>query len=337
MPKKNTREFPRQNVRARLYIRGKEEVYEIHSDWRGQTLLEYQKAFPLGEPAVDFLYGDYQILDHFHAWGDLLELADFIVTLHPYFIFLKQSIYQNDGHPDRSAADLKAYVTLKQDLSQLISASLNAGQGKEGPPPVNRFLADQRSGKFSFLNHLSYGGISSEFEPLEDASLFAAQGDHDKKDGPYPTVPSLERLAAAKRPLALFEVLYPQSLPDVLRFLTAQYLHMDIGFRACKNCGRFLAVSGGSKAEYCTRLTGNGKTCRQIGAVRAYEMKRSENPVCQLYTKAYKTHHARIRYGRLTKEEFAAWAEEARKRRDQCLDGEITLAEFTEFTDWLKN
>ena len=52
------------------------------------------------------------------------------------------------------------------------------------------------------------------------------------------------------------------------------------------------------------------------------------------YNRAYKTHNARIRYGTMTREEFKAWTEEAKKRRDACQAGESSLERFEE---WLKD
>ncbi len=53
----------------------------------------------------------------------------------------------------------------------------------------------------------------------------------------------------------------------------------------------------------------------------------------QEYNRAYKPHFARIKYGKMTKEHFQEWAEEARKLRDEVSKGDLTLDEYKE---WLK-
>lgn len=51
----------------------------------------------------------------------------------------------------------------------------------------------------------------------------------------------------------------------------------------------------------------------------------------ELYTRAYKTHHARIRYGMMTKEQFSEWAKRAKEMRIKAEKGDISLEEFASF------
>ena len=53
----------------------------------------------------------------------------------------------------------------------------------------------------------------------------------------------------------------------------------------------------------------------------------------ELYRKAYKTHFARIRTGKMNKEEFDAWKQEAAKKRKQAENDEM---DFDEYAKWLK-
>jgi len=48
----------------------------------------------------------------------------------------------------------------------------------------------------------------------------------------------------------------------------------------------------------------------------------------KIYNRAYKTHFARIKYKRMTKEQFKEWAEEARERRDMVTRGALTLEQY---------
>jgi hypothetical protein len=58
-----------------------------------------------------------------------------------------------------------------------------------------------------------------------------------------------------------------------------------------------------------------------------------ENPVIRAYTKAYKTHNARVRYGMMTKEEFLSWSKAARWRRDECIAGKMSPEDFQAWLD----
>ena len=98
--------------------------------------------------------------------------------------------------------------------------------------------------------------------------------------------------------------------------------------------GKLFAATDGDRTEYCSREYEKGKTCREVGASRIYQKKLLGNPITRAYNRAYKTHNARIRYGTMTREEFKAWTEEAKKHRDACQAGEISLERFEE---WLKD
>ena len=116
---------------------------------------------------------------------------------------------------------------------------------------------------------------------------------------------------------------------DICNFMIYQYLKNNLELRSCKYCGNYFAVKRTSKAEYCNRLIeGSEKTCKQVGAARLYNKRLMEEPAAKAYSKAYKTHNARIRYGLMTRWEFQDWAIKAREKRDLCLDGKLSLEEY---------
>ena len=130
------------------------------------------------------------------------------------------------------------------------------------------------------------------------------------------------------------EVLYPNDIYDIIDFLLRECIKREQSFKVCKSCGRYFVVTGHANSEYCNRLfKDTGKTCKEIGAVKVYQTKVNDNPAIKAYNKAYKTHFARVKYKRMTKEEFMAWAEIARDFRDKVLAGKMDLAEYM---DWLK-
>ena len=57
--------------------------------------------------------------------------------------------------------------------------------------------------------------------------------------------------------------------------------------------------------RYCERpVDDSGKTCRDIGSLRAYRKRQKQDPAVSAYNRAYKTHYARIKYKTMTREEF---------------------------------
>ena len=130
-------------------------------------------------------------------------------------------------------------------------------------------------------------------------------------------------------------VLYPTDTGRLFNYIIAEYIKRGVRVKKCKNCGGDFISHRNNQVDYCDRVISNtGKTCRQLGAIRVYQNKQNENPIMREYNKSYKTHNARIRYGTITKEEFAEWSVKAREMRQRCMDGEITLEEFIE---WLKD
>lgn len=130
------------------------------------------------------------------------------------------------------------------------------------------------------------------------------------------------------------EILYPKSIYDIIDFFTRECVKREQRFRICKNCGKYFALTGHINTEYCDRPFDNtGRTCKEMGALRLWEKKKAENPALKAYSKAYKRRFAWIKYNKIPKEAFYEWAEEARKRRDLCQNGSMSLEEFQAWLD----
>jgi len=165
---------------------------------------------------------------------------------------------------------------------------------------------------------------------LEDrlAKYFSGNGDGKFE---FAQVHLAYRSNFGSMPKIFLPVLIAESLEDVLTFLLQNYIERGVTFKSCKHCGQFF-VSEHGNADYCERLVDDsGKTCRDIGSLRAYRERQKQDPVVSAYNRAYKTHYARIKYKTMTREEFQAWGEEARAFKDDVLAGERTLEEFVEW------
>ena len=129
----------------------------------------------------------------------------------------------------------------------------------------------------------------------------------------------------------LYEI---NTVEDLFRFEFIKMIEHDIFIKKCKNCERFFIPRRRVDAEYCERTFGNGgRKCSEIGATLRYEKKVAENPVLEAYSKAYKRFNSRTRAKKMTQSEFLSWSEQARKKRDECLAGDLA---FEEFVAWLE-
>lgn len=122
------------------------------------------------------------------------------------------------------------------------------------------------------------------------------------------------------------EVLYPETIFDIIDFHVRECVRREIKFRVCKNCGRYFAVTGHAGVEYCDRVINRkGQTCKEIGAFRVWEKSRSGDAVFRLYRREYKRRFAWIKAGRIEPDAFYAWSEKAREKKAECETGKISF------------
>ncbi|MEG1687817.1 MAG: DUF6076 domain-containing protein [Angelakisella sp.] len=129
------------------------------------------------------------------------------------------------------------------------------------------------------------------------------------------------------------EVIYPTSIYSIIDFLVRECIKCEQRFRICKNCHRYFALTGYSNAEYCDRAYDEqGHTCKEMGALNVWQ-KKAKQPAYELYSKEYKKRFARIKYGKISKVDFYAWAEEARTYRDRCMANDMAYDDFKHWLD----
>lgn len=129
------------------------------------------------------------------------------------------------------------------------------------------------------------------------------------------------------------DVLYPNSIYDLIDFSLCACLKQDLLMRVCKNCGRYFALTGKGSAEYCSlTIDEKGRTCKEVGAMRKYSTSKKSNTIFNEYRREYKRRFAWIKSGRIDAATFYAWSAEARQKEADCENGIIT---FEEFRWWL--
>lgn len=136
-------------------------------------------------------------------------------------------------------------------------------------------------------------------------------------------------------PSVFTEVLYANRIDDLFNYYLRTCILHEYPARRCKNCGRWFILTGHQGLEYCSRpFDEKGHTCRDVGAGLSWERKSREDKPFMAYRKEYKKRFARIKAGRITNEEFLAWGERARSKKQECDAGTLSLDEFRE---WLEN
>lgn len=99
-----------------------------------------------------------------------------------------------------------------------------------------------------------------------------------------------------------------------------------------KNCGRYFLFHGGQYYNYCDRPISDepDKTCRSVGSRRRYADKCKNDPVWQVYNRAYKAHYARHMKKKMTVAQFEKWSRYAVQLREKTGNGEIGFEIYRE-------
>ena len=110
-------------------------------------------------------------------------------------------------------------------------------------------------------------------------------------------------------------------------------LNQSIIVKKCRYCGNYF-IAENLKNEYCNGIAPNeNKPCSEIGSQRVYQSKVKKDEAYTLYQRAYKTHFARIKKGKMTQMEFSAWGIEGKQKMTDAREGRISMDEYAA---WLK-
>lgn len=124
-------------------------------------------------------------------------------------------------------------------------------------------------------------------------------------------------------------------ISDLKQLLYLEVISMiksNIMIRKCKNCGKYF-VTNNRKTVYCNRIDEYGMCCAAVGPNRSFQQKLKEDEALKIYTRAYKTHFARVRKKKMAQEDFSNWCTDAKKKLNEVRSGTLDIAAFQE---WLK-
>ena len=130
------------------------------------------------------------------------------------------------------------------------------------------------------------------------------------------------------------EILYPNTIRDLMDFALRECVRREIPVRRCRNCGRYFSITGRITAEYCSRPNVSGRLCRSTAPVQKWAESCRSDQVFQAYRREYKRRFAWIKAGKITEEQFADWHKVAKARKRDCDREDISLDEFQA---WLKD
>lgn len=102
--------------------------------------------------------------------------------------------------------------------------------------------------------------------------------------------------------------------------------------RKCKNCGKYFVVTN-RKTAYCDRTNESGQLCSAVGSRLSFQKKMANEEELKMYNRAYKTHFARVKSGKMTKAELNEWCAEAKGKLAQVRAGKLDIPTFQ---TWLK-
>lgn len=125
-------------------------------------------------------------------------------------------------------------------------------------------------------------------------------------------------------------------IDDLLQFDFTNSLDSDVVFKTCPNCGKHFPVYGRSDSIYCSfPVYGyKGKTCKDIGAQKAWLNKEKNDEVTGRYRKIYmrlKMRAKRHPYDKEIEKLVGKLIDEGKIMRKKYEQGAITLEEFMEW------
>jgi len=124
------------------------------------------------------------------------------------------------------------------------------------------------------------------------------------------------------------------SLPQYIYHEFMRLVSANLYLRRCKNCGKYFVIYGERILEYCNNIPpDSAKPCSAIGPAKLYNQKVKQDPILEVYTRAYKKYVARKRSGSISEKEFKDWTVKARRLRETAYKLKISPEIFA---GWMK-
>jgi len=129
------------------------------------------------------------------------------------------------------------------------------------------------------------------------------------------------------------EILHPSSIYDLIEFSIRECVKREQRMRICSYCSKYFAIPRRNTAEFCNlTVDENGRTCKEIGAMKRWAEKKNSDEIFKEYRREYKKRFNWIKAGKISPDTFYAWSATAKGKCDECAAGKMT---FDEFKKWL--
>ena len=236
----------------------------------------------------------------------------------------------------------KSYITLHKTLKDIIDFSYNINEKKylNGLTPSQRyyiFIHSYESDEYMDLfNYLSDVSFNQEFDFLEyDKSI---------KSSNFKTPQSLAKYikneCKKNQNFHIKSYLYSfNSLMSAYYFCVLYFIENNIPIKICKNCRKYFIPENRISSVYCNRIFENNKTCREVGAINAYNEKLKKDQVNLLYRRtlsAKKMLANRNPDIPIYLEKYEKWKKEANKFKQDIKNGTKTEEEFKQWIEETK-
>ena len=236
----------------------------------------------------------------------------------------------------------RSYINLHKTLKNIINFSYNIKEEKylNGLTPSQRyyiFIHTYESNEYlGLFNYLSDVSLNQEFDFLEyDKSI---------KSSNFKTPQSLAKYikneCKRNQNFHIKSYLYSfNSLMSAYYFCVLYFIENNIPIKICKNCGKYFIPANRISSVYCNRIFENNKTCREVGAINAYNEKLKKDEVNLLYRRtlsAKKMLANRNPDIPIYLEKYEKWKKDANKFKQDVKNGTKTEEEFKQWIEETK-
>ena len=233
----------------------------------------------------------------------------------------------------------KSYITLHKTLKDIIDFSYNINEKRylNGLTPSQRyyiFIHSYESDEYMDLfNYLSDVSFNQEFDFLEyDKSIKSSNFKTPEALAKY-----IKNECKKNQNFHIKSYLYSfNSLMSAYYFCVLYFIENNIPIKICKNCRKYFIPENRISSIYCNKIFENNKTCREVGAINAYNEKLKKDEVNLLYRRtlsAKKMLANRNPNIPIYLEKYEKWKKEANKFKQDIKNGTKTEDEFKQ---WIK-
>lgn len=218
----------------------------------------------------------------------------------------------------------QSIIAIQKDFKELIDFLYNLNDNKEYAEnsPKVKFIASILKNKYNiskYINnteiiHYTYSDKMKEYENMSFDDII--------KNLSYDTVL-----------LKVSDVYTSKFLGDIAFVILNQIIQNDLIIKTCQHCGRYF-VPNKSNEIYCDRVYEDGRTCRELGALKTYKENLETNPGLLEYRRIYNKKSNRVsrnKQDKNLKKEFNIWKKNAQTQIKRLKKNEITEKELYEW------